>query len=153
MTDGGSRAVPEGIRRGCGGSTRVRVIQRVSGTTLRQCPREAAGAGFRIIAGDWPDDCGAGRNLASGHRTVWHSGDEGTPGDVPTRTAKSFFAPLRCGNLRAFRSASRHHLHGYATAFEFRGNYRTVRDHEHMRVAIAQSGVTCRIEKPAAGAA
>jgi len=70
------------------------------------------------------------------HETVNHSAGEYVRGDAYTNTAESFFSLFKRGIYGTFHSVSAHHLHRYATEFEFRHNTRKLDDGARTVAAI-----------------
>ena len=125
------------------GKARTQVVADVTGRTLRAAmtatvSKDAvvntdAACAYRGTSGEF-----------KAHHVVNHSGGEYARKNFDgtlacTNTVESFFSLLKRGVMGSFHHVSRHHLHRYATEFEFRWNNRSVKDGERMEVLVEQT--------------
>jgi len=118
-----------------GGNVRSFHVPAVNGQTLKPIIREQIKRETRLMT----DDFGAYKDLDQefeSHDIVCHSRGEYSRGLIHTNTIENYFSILKRGLTGVYQHVGEQHLKRYVSEFDFRYNYRKVKDIERTLVAL-----------------
>jgi transposase-like protein len=118
-----------------GGKVISRPVEKVNADTLKGAIKEGCHKNTRIMTDEWPAYRGIGKDF-QGHEVVKHNSGEYARGEINTNTVESYFSLLKRGLHGIFHHVSKDHLYRYCDEFNFRWNWRSVKDGERATEAI-----------------
>lgn len=121
-----------------GGRARLRVVEKVTASTLDAALHEHVAPTARLMTDESSVYTLTGRKFAGGHHTVNHGAKEYARdnGDITTNGIEGVFSLLKRGVYGTFHSVSKKHLHRYLAEFEFRHNTRDLDDGQRAVAAL-----------------
>lgn len=117
------------------GRVKSQHVEHVNSATLKKVLIECVDSSASLMTDENHSYFGATNTFAV-HQTVHHRQKEYVRGSVHVNTAESFHALVKRGIVGTFHHVSKKHLHRYLNEFDFRWNYRKVKDGERTLEAI-----------------
>ena len=110
-------------------------VERVTGKNLKGIIRENVDKESIMMTDEFASYRGLGKEYKE-HHVINHSQKEYVRGDVHTNTAEGYFSLLKRGINGTFHHVGKQHLFRYVKEFDFKYNFRKLKDNERTVKAI-----------------